>query len=140
MLYAIWSNRTKPEDVRYIALYDSFSNLTKENKTNLINVLKVILDSDFLASDDKETLKNQLIAGCSEVHSDPNAQALEQALVKPAMNYIMLRDKCKETIESATQLYNEKHYKDCANRCYYAMMFALKALLEDQGKLVDCNI
>ena len=90
-----------------------------------------------MASDDKETLKNQLIAGCSEVHSDPNAQALEQALVKPAMNYIMLRDKCKETIESATQLYNEKHYKDCANRCYYAMMFALKALLEDQGKLAD---
>ncbi len=140
LLYAIWCNRTKPEDVRYIALYDSFSNLTNENKTNLINVLKEILDSDFLASDDKETLKNQLIAGCAEVHLDPNAQILEQTLIKPAMNFIMLRDKYKETMESAIQLYNEKHYKDCANRCYYAMMFALKALLEDQGKLSDWKV
>lgn len=30
-----------------------------------------------------------------------------------------------------------KKYKDCANRCFYAMMFSLKALLEDRGLLAD---
>ena len=33
-----------------------------------------------------------------------------------------------------------KHYKDCVNRCFYAMIFALKALLEDQGMLDDWKL
>ena len=31
-------------------------------------------------------------------------------------------------------------YTDCANRCYYAMMFSLKALLENQGKLAAWKV
>lgn len=137
LVFSIWSNRRKPEDIRYLPLYDSFCNLSTENKTDLVNTLKTVLDTDYMAFDDKEMLKNHLIAGCNEVHTDPSAISLEQTLIKPSMNYIMLREKSKETMESAIQLYEDKHYKDCANRCFYAMMYALKALLEDQGQLSD---
>ena len=137
LVFSIWSNRRIPEDVRYIPLYDSFSNLSNENKTSLVNTLKVILDTDYMAFDDKETLKNHLIEGCNEIHTDPSAIMLEKTLIKPSMNYVILREKSKETMESAVQLYRDKHYKDCANRCFYAMTFALKALLEDQGMLND---
>lgn len=88
-----------------------------------------------MAFDDKETLKTHLIEGCNEVHTDPAAQALEQSLIKPTMNFILLREKSKETMQSALELYANKHYRDCANRCFYAMTFALKALLEDKGQL-----
>lgn len=135
LVFSVWSNRKDPEDIRYIPLYDSFSNLSNENKTYLVNTLKAVLDTDYMAFDDKEILKNHLIEGCNEVHSDPALISFEQTLIKPSMNYIMLREKSKETMESANQLYNDKHYKDCANRCFYAMTFALKALLEDQGQL-----
>ena len=137
LVFSIWSNRKKPEDIRYLPLYDYFSNLSNENKTDLINILKSILDTDYMAFDDKEMLKNHLIEGCNDVHTDPASITLEQILIKPSMNFIMLREKSKETMESAIQLYNDKHYKDCANRCFYAMTFALKALLEDQGQLGD---
>ncbi len=137
LVYSIWSNRKKPDDIRYIPLYDSFSNLSGERKIDLINMLKAILDTEYMAFDDKETLKNHLIDGCNEVHTDPAAQALEQSLIKPAMNYIMLREKSKETMQSAHDLYKTNDYKGCANRCFYAMTFALKALLEDQGQLAQ---
>lgn len=137
LVFSIWSNRNKPEDIRYIPLYDSFSNLTNESKHDLINTLKAVLDTEYMAFDDKETLKKHLIEGCNEVHTDPAALTLEQTLIKPTMNFIMLREKSKETMESAVQLYTDKHYRDCANRCFYSMMFALKALLEDQGQLAD---
>lgn len=135
LVFSIWSNRKKTEDIRYIPLYDSFSNLTNESKNDLISTLKVILDTEYMAFDDKEMLKNHLIEGCNEVHTNPAALSLEQSLIKPTMNFIMLREKSKETMESALQLYAHKLYRDCANRCFYAMMFALKALLEDQGLL-----
>ena len=137
LVHAIWNSRTCDNDIRYIPLYDSFSNLSYENKNDLTKALKAILDSDYMAFDDKETLKNQLIEGCNEVHSDTTALALEQSLIKPTMNYIMLREKSKEAKDGAEQLYKEKHYRGCANRCFYAMTFALKALLEDQGMLAD---
>src|SRR5699024_6890133 len=63
--------------------------------------------------------------------------SLEQNLIKPAINLILLREKAKETVESAEILCSEGKYVDCANRCYYAMMFTLKMLLEHQGKLAN---
>lgn len=41
----------------------------------------------------------------------------------------------RSMLQSAELLYSEDKYMDCANRCYYAMMFSLKTLLENQGKL-----
>lgn len=137
LVYAMWNCRINDEDIKYIPLYDSFYNISGENKQKLIGILKAVLDSDYMAFDDKEVLKTHLIEGCNEIHSDPSAILLEQSLVKPAMNYIMLREKSKEAQESAEQLFKTKHYKDCATRCFYAMTFSLKALLEDQGMLAD---
>mgnify|MGYP003300765999 CR=1 FL=1 len=39
-------------------------------------------------------------------------------------------------IESVKLLCEQGHYFDCANRCYYAMMYSLKALLEYKGSVL----
>ena len=60
---------------------------------------------------------------------------MEDSLIKPTVNFILLREKAKDTLGTAELLCREGKFSDCADRCYYAMMFALKALLEHEGKL-----
>lgn len=109
------------------------------NKSDLINILKGILDNPILDLDDKETLKNQLIASAGDFHTNISANdiQLEQNLIKPTVNYIILRDKAKERLKAAKTLEQNGQYNDCANRCYYAMMDALKCLLEYKGLLAQ---
>lgn len=137
LVYGIWSNRGSKETVEYIPLYDSFHNLNGIGKTDLIEVLRAILDDPDIALDEKQELKNRLIEGAGTFHHNIDVvdQALEQSLIKPAVNFILLREKAKETLASAEILCTENKYTDCANRCYYAMMFSLKALLENKGLL-----
>lgn len=137
LIYGIWSTRESAESVEYIPLYDSFYNLDGLQKNNLIQILKAILDNDSIALDERQTLKNRLIDGAGEFHTniDSASQALEDSLIKPTVNFILLREKAKDTLGTAELLCREGKFSDCADRCYYAMMFALKALLEHEGKL-----
>jgi len=137
LVYGMWASRGSEDTIEYIPLYESFYNLDGINKDKLVNILKAILDNDAIALDERQTLKNRLIDGAGTFHTniDPVGLTLEQNLIKPAVNFILLREKAKETLASAQILCEEGKYTDCANRCYYAMMFALKALLENQGKL-----
>ena len=137
LIYGIWSNRGSKETIEYIPLYDSFHNLTGIQKSDLIKVLRAILDDPNIALDEKQNLKNRLIERAGVFHHDINTsdQSLEQSLIKPAVNFIILREKAKATLASAEILCSEGKYHDCANRCYYAMMFSLKALLQDKGLL-----
>lgn len=137
LLYGIWKTRKSSEAVEYIPLYDSFYNLNGLQKNNLIQILRAILDNNSIALDERQTLKNRLIDGAGEFHANINSssQALEDSLIKPAVNFILLREKAKDTLMSAELLCKEGKFLDCADRCYYAMMFALKALLEHEGKL-----
>lgn len=137
LVYGIWSNRGSKETIEYVPLYDSFHNLTGIQKSDLIKVLRAILDDPDIALDEKQELKNCLIEGTEVFHHniDTSDQELEQSLIKPAMNFILLREKAKETLASAEILCSEGKYSDCANRCYYAMMFSLKTLLENRGLL-----
>ena len=93
--------------------------------------------ADKKKTEEKQELKNRLIEGAGVFHHDIDTsdQALEQSLIKPAVNFILLREKAKETLASAEILCSEGKYSDCANRCYYAMMFSLKTLLENKGLL-----
>ena len=56
---------------------------------------------------------------------------------KDLVDILMLRDKAKNTLEAAKTLEKSGLYVDCANRCYYAMMDALKSLLEFRGLLAQ---
>lgn len=38
-------------------------------------------------------------------------------------------DSAKETLEVSAELYESKHYKDSINRSYYAIYYAMKAVL-----------
>ena len=142
LIYGMWSSMDDNSKIKYIPLYDSFTNLSSTNKSELIDVLKAILDSESIPLDEKQTLKEQLIEGAGEFHHNISATdiALEQSLIKPAINLVLLREKAKETIASAETLFENKKYVDCANRCYYSMMFTLKALLEHQGLLADWKV
>jgi len=139
LVYGIWNNRGSKDTIEYIPLYDSFHNLNGIGKTDLIEVLRAILDDPNIAFDEKQELKNRLIEGAGEFHHNISAadRALEQSLIKPAVNFIILREKAKETLASAELLCAEGKYTDCANRCYYAMMYSLKSLLENKGLLAD---
>lgn len=137
LVYGIWSSITDKTQIKYVPLYDSFYNLQGTNKLDLIKVLKAILDNPSVDIDDKEVLKNQLIESAGILHTNisQNDLPLEQNLIKPAVNFIILRDKAKERLNAAKTLEQNGQYNDCANRCYYAMMDALKCLLEYKGLL-----
>lgn len=137
LVYGIWSSLTDKTQIKYVPLYDSFYNLQGTNKSDLIKILKAILDNPSVDLDDKEVLKNQLIESAGILHSNisQNDLQLEQNLIKPAVNFIILRDKAKERLNAAKTLEQSGQYNDCANRCYYAMMDALKCLLEYKGLL-----
>jgi len=139
LIYGTWNNRGVNAKIQYIPLYDSFHNLSGNSKNDLIAIVKSILDDPTVAIDEKQTLKNRLIEGAGAIHNGISAAdaALEQALVKPVVNFVILREKAKETIETVRILCAQGHYSDCANRCYYAMMYSLKALLEHKGLLAD---
>lgn len=139
LIYGTWIHRSSGNTIQYLPLYDSFHNLKGLTKSNLIDILKAILDDPNIALDEKQTLKDRLITGAGAIHSGPAVAdaSLEQTLVKPVVNFLILREKAKETIESVKLLCREKHYLDCANRCYYAMMYSLKALLEHKSLLAD---
>ncbi|WP_027438435.1 HEPN domain-containing protein [Lachnospira multipara] len=137
LVYGIWSSLTDKTGIKYVPLYDSFHNLQRMNKTDLIKILKAILDNPSVDIDDKEVLKNQLIESAGILHTNisQNDLQLEQNLIKPAVNFIILRDKAKKRLNAAKTLEQNGQYNDCANRCYYAMMDALKCLLEYKGRL-----
>ncbi len=137
LIFGMWSARGTDEIVNYVPLYESFHNLDGMGKDNLIKIIKAILDNDNVAFDEKQTLKNRLIEGAGTFHNNISSSdvTLEQNLIKPAVNFVLLREKAKETLVSAQILCNDGKYMDCASRCYYAMMFSLKALLENKGQL-----
>lgn len=137
LIHGIWRNRGANENIKYIPLYDSFHNLDGLVKTELIEILKAVLDDPNFALDEKQTLINRLIDGTGAFHQGISSAdaVLEQNLIKPVFNFVLLREKAKETLASAEILFSEEKYHDCANRCYYAMMFTLKALLESKGLL-----
>lgn len=139
LVFECWKNRDSHQKIKYIPIYDSFYNLQGNTKDELVAVLKTILDSEDVAIDDKEMLRMRLIEGANAIHQDAKTEAsavdLENNLIKPAINLVLLREKYKESLETAKILLDHKKYLDCANRCYYAMMDALKTLLEHDGTL-----
>uniref|UniRef100_UPI0040566BAB HEPN domain-containing protein n=1 Tax=Agathobacter sp. TaxID=2021311 RepID=UPI0040566BAB len=139
LIYGIWVERGLKEKIDYIPLYESFYNLKNIDKLELIQILKAILDNEQISLYEKQVLKNRLIEGAGEFHNniEDDDILLEKNVIKPAVNYIMQREKAKETLESAKVLCKEGKYSSCANRCYYAMMYALKALLERKELLAD---
>lgn len=139
LIYGIWTSLGDKSQVKYIPLYDSFHNLQGTKKTDLIAILRAVLDNPNVDLDDKEALKNQLIESAGVLHTNISTSdiPLEQNLIKPAVNFVILREKAKERLEAAKILKQNSQYNDCANRCYYAMMDALKSLLEYRGLLAE---
>lgn len=139
LIFGIWTSLEDKSQIEYVPLYDSFHNLRDLSKTDLIDILKAVLDNPNIDLDDKKMLKNQLIVSAGAFHTNISSSdiSLEQNLIKPAVNFVMLRDKAKNTLEAAKTLEKSGLYVDCANRCYYAMMDALKSLLEFKGLLAQ---
>ena len=137
LVYGIWTSISDKSQVRYVPLYDSFHNLKGADKEELIKTICGILDNSNVDLYDKEALKNQLIDSAGKIHTNISESdfLLEQNLIKPAVNFVILRDKAKERLQAAKTLEQCGKYKDCANRCYYAMMDSLKSLLEHKGLL-----
>ena len=137
LIYGIWSSKDEVSIFEYIPLFDSFYNLKNFEIDNLIIILKMLLDNNNISFDEQKALKVHLIESAESFHknSDSESVKLENDLIKPTINFILLRVKAQETLSSAIVLFKEGNYADCANRCYYSMMNSMKFLLESQGKL-----
>ncbi|MFI3326166.1 MAG: HEPN domain-containing protein [Clostridia bacterium] len=136
LIFAMWSNRNENK-IEYIALYDSFYNLKGIQKSHLINILKAVLDNNNITIDEQNMLKERLILNALQIHKnkDTSSEILKNELIKPVINFIFLREKAKDAIDSAKLLCEKQKYSDCADRCFYAMTFTLKYLLENKNKL-----
>ena len=55
LVFGIWSSLQDKSKIKYVPLYDSFYNLTSTSKSELIDVLKAILDNEYTAVDEKQT-------------------------------------------------------------------------------------
>lgn len=135
----IWISKKPEEEVQYIPIFDSFYNLKGMQKQDLIQIIHTILDNEQITSDDKEMIKNTLINGAEMFHKNIDAEglALEQSLIKPVVNYVAELSTAYNDLKAARVLYDQKLYKPSVNRSYYAMMHALKALLENKHMLTD---
>lgn len=138
----IWISKKPEEEVRYIPIFDSFYNMKGMQKQELIQMIHTILDNEQITSDDKEMIKNTLINGAEMFHKNIDAEglALEQSLIKPVVNYGAELSTAYDDLKAARVLYDQKLYKPSVNRSYYAMMHALKALLENKHMLTDWSV
>lgn len=138
-IHGLWITRKPDEEVRYIPIFDSFYNLKGLQKQELIQIMNTILDNEQITSDDKELIKKALINGAEMFHKniDDEGLDLERSLIKPVVNYIAEFSHAYDELKAARVLYNEKLYKSSVSKSYYAMMHALKALLETENMLID---
>lgn len=138
----IWISKKPEEEVRYIPIFDSFYNMKGMQKQELIQMIHTILDNEQITSDDKDMIKNTLINGAEMFHKNIDAEGLvlEQSLIKPVVNYVAELSTAYDDLKAARVLYDQKLYKPSVNRSYYAMMHALKALLENKHMLTDWSV
>lgn len=135
----IWISKKPEEEVRYIPIFDNFYNLKGIQKQELIQMILTILNNEEITFDDKEMIKNTIISGAEMFHKNIDAEGLvlEQSLIKPVVNYVAELSTAYNDLKAARVLYDQKLYKPSVNRSYYAMMHALKALLENKHMLTD---
>lgn len=138
-IHRIWISKKPEEEVRYIPIFDSFYNLKGIQKQELIQMINMVLDNNQITSDDKEMLINTLINGAELFHKNIDAEglALEKSLIKPVVNYVAELSTAYDDLKAARVLYEQKLYSASVNRSYYAMMHAIKALLENKKMLPD---
>lgn len=141
LVYGIWKTQEDKLKVDYIPIYDSFYNLKNRSKDDLINTVQAILNSDDIVEDERMMLKNRLINGAEMFHADldETSKNIENTLIKPIVNYIIEIQSADDVLQAAKTLHNQSLFNSSINRSYYAMMHALKALLENKGLLSDWN-
>ena len=139
LINGIWKHREEGKPISYIPIFDSFYNLSGIAPNELIKILRAILNDDTIVQDERNMLRNRLIDGANEIHSDSNPQriALEQNLVKPVVNFISELESAKDNLIAGQKLHDENLFDATINRCYYSMMHATKALLENKQQLSD---
>ncbi|MNN31278.1 HEPN domain protein [compost metagenome] len=105
----------------------------------LIQILQQILEDTDIVKDERDVIRNRLVEGAEKIHSDntPEQQALEEAVIKPVINFIMELQSANDNLIAAITLNKEMLSEPSINRSYYSMMHALKALLENKRKLSD---
>ena len=139
LIHGIWKHRKDAEPIKYIPVFDSFYNLKGNSPTDLIQIIHSILTDENIVEDERMMIKNRLVEGAKDIHSNTDLQsvALEEAVIKPVVNYLIEIQSAGENISAAETLYMQKLHQPSINRSYYAMMHALKALLENKKQLSD---
>lgn len=139
LINGIWKHRRGYEPIKYIPVFDSFYNLKGNSTAELIKIIHSILEDENIVQDERMMIKNRLVEGAMVFHNniDSESVALEQALIKPVVNYLIEMQSSDENIVAAETLYEQLLYEASINRSYYAMMHALKALLESRQRLSD---
>ena len=135
----VWSHHDVGSTIKYIPIFESFYNLDGLSSSELIKIIKNILDDDNIVADERNMVYNRLIDGTNEFRTIQDAQqkALEDALIKPVVNFLVEMKAAKSEMEAAIKLCEEKLYNQAIGRCYYSMMHSVKALLEKNQKLSD---
>lgn len=136
-VYATWKQCKDNELVRYIPIYDSFYNFEGNSSAELKQIIGSILQDENIVNSDKIMIKDRLVKGAIDVHNnrDPQSILLEKSIIKPVVNYLFELQEAFENIDAAELLKDMRSAS--VNRSYYAMMHALKALLEHENQLAD---
>lgn len=139
LINGIWKHREAGKSISYIPVFDSFYNLNRTTPDELIKILRAILNDDNIVQDERNMIRNRLIDGANEIHTDNNPQriSLEQSVIKPVVNFISELESAKDNLIAGQKLHNENLFDAAINRCYYSMMHATKALLENKQQLSD---
>lgn len=139
LIHGIWKHRESEKNIEYIPMFDSFYNLHGISSTTLIQTLQAILSDNNIVQDERMMIRNRLIDGAKDFHTDNDPQriALEQSIIKPVVNFLIELQNADENYTAARTLFEQGLYEPSINRSYYAMMHALKALLENKKQLSD---
>lgn len=144
LVNGVWKHRKADEQIEYIPIFDSFYNLDGMVSDELRKTIGSILDDEDIATDERNFIRNRLIEGAEEFRSNNTSRQvmLEQNLVKPVVNFVIEMQNAKDNLEAAKKLNtgDESFFSTIINRCYYSMMHATKALLEDKQQLSDWDL
>lgn len=144
LVNGVWKHRKADEQIEYIPIFDSFYNLDGMVSDELRKTIGSILDDEDIATDERNFIRNRLIEGAEEFRSNNTSRqvTLEQNLVKPVVNFVIEMQNAKDNLEAAKKLNtgDESFFSTIINRCYYSMMHATKALLEDKQQLSDWDL
>lgn len=131
----IWENRKPGEGLEYIPIFEDFRNLNPEKGAFMAQTISRILKSQDVQLGEKKIIEEALIRQAQMVldSRDEEADRIKNSLITPVVSELVSLKKSREFLRAAEVCLENHLFNSVINRCYYAMLRAVRAALVSFG-------